>query len=136
MSGVLPKAFPSNLSVSPLPAKSKKKKLVAAPRVSTRNELVVEERDASKSDRNAKPKRKRGVRDSNFAKAVGYGEEDNTGFRVKKKESKSLSAVVGKEEKKIDEKIVDGVKDMVLQEEEEESYLSDTRYTFYFSFRS
>lgn len=126
MAGVLPKAFPSNLSASPLPVKSKKKKLVAAPpRVSTKSELVVEKRDTPMSDRSAKPKRKRGVKDSNFAKAVGYGEEKNTGFRVKKEGGKS--AVVGKKEKKIDEKILDGVKDMVLHEEEE-SYLSDTRY--------
>jgi hypothetical protein len=127
MTGVLPKAFPSNLSSSPLPAKSKKKKLVAAPpRASTRSELVVEERDAPRSDRGAKPKRKRGVNDSNFAKAVGYGEE-NTGFRVKEKGSKWQ--VVEKKEKKVDEKILVGVKDMVLQEDEEESYLSDTRYS-------
>jgi superfamily II DNA/RNA helicase len=123
MSGVLPKAFPSNLKVSPPHTQFKKKKIVASPRVSTKNELVVEERDTPMSDRGAKPKRKRGVKDSNFAKAVGYGEE-NTGFRGNKKEGKS--AVVEKREKKIDEKILDGVQNMVLQEEE--SYLSDTRF--------
>lgn len=123
MSGVLPKAFPSNLKVSPPSTLFKKKKLVASPRVSTKNELVVEERDTPMSDRSAKPKRKRGGKQSNFAKAVGYGEE-NTEVRGNKKESRSVW--VEKKEKQTDEKILDGVEKMVL--EEEESYLSDTRY--------
>lgn len=123
MSGVLPKAFPSNLKVSPPSTRFKKKKLVASPRVSTKNELVVEERDTPMSDRSAKPKRKRGGKDFNFAKAVGYGEE-NTGVRGNKKEGKSVW--VEKKEKQTDEKILDGVEKLVL--EEEESYLSDTRY--------
>lgn len=122
MSGVLPKAFPSNLKVSPPSTQFKKKKLVASPRVSTKNELVVEERDTPMSDRSAKPKRKRGGKGSNFAKAVGYGEE-NTGVRGNK-EGKSVW--VEKKEKQTDEKILGGVENIVL--EEEESYLSDTRY--------
>ncbi|KAJ3704129.1 hypothetical protein LUZ61_007834 [Rhynchospora tenuis] len=123
MSAVLPKAFPSSLNCSHLPAKSKKKKLVASPQVSTKGELVMDERDALKSGRSAKVKRKRGDKDSSFVKTIGYGDE-NTGFRVKKE---SKAAVVEKKEKKIDEEVLDGGEETVLQEEEE-SYLSDTRF--------
>ncbi|KAJ4768570.1 hypothetical protein LUZ62_078945 [Rhynchospora pubera] len=124
MSAVLPKAFPSNLNCSHLPAKPKKKKLVASPQVSTKGELVMDERDTSKSARSAKVKRKRVNKESTFANTIGYGDE-NTGFRVKKKESKA--AVVEKKEKKIAEELFDGGEETVLQEEEK-SYLSDTRF--------
>ncbi|KAJ4749581.1 hypothetical protein LUZ62_083986 [Rhynchospora pubera] len=124
MSAVLPKAFPSNLNCSHLPAKPKKKKLVASPQVSTKGELVMDERDTSKSARSAKVKRKRVNKESTFVNTIGYGDE-NTGFRVKKKESKA--AVVEKKEKKIAEELFDGGEETVLQEEEK-SYLSDTRF--------